>query len=288
MQSQNRTQRRGRLGLAAFALFGIGFGPAAPVGAQVPLGIMTARGQSVTPVYEGWYRNADGTRTLSFGYFNRNGEEVMEIPVGAENKLEPAQFDGQQPTAFYPRRHWGVFGIRVPADFDGTIVWTLLNRGTTFSIPGALKRDWEIDALAGEAGSGNTPPLLAFAESGPWVAGPGGLHGTPLQAQVNTPVSVTVWTKDDGRPSTSVVRIGQPAVPVTLTWFKFSGPGAVDFTETSAEIPVTGGAMTTAAAFSKPGKYLIRVRANDASGVTSAGHSQCCWTNGFVEVVVRD
>ena len=39
-------------------------------------------GQSVSPVYEGWYPNPDGTFTLSFGYFNRNTEEVVEIEIG--------------------------------------------------------------------------------------------------------------------------------------------------------------------------------------------------------------
>ena len=38
--------------------------------------------------------------------------------------------------------------------------------------------------------------------------------------------------------------------------------------------------------FSEPGNYVIRVRANDASGVSNAGHAQCCWSNGFIKVVV--
>ncbi len=38
--------------------------------------------------------------------------------------------------------------------------------------------------------------------------------------------------------------------------------------------------------FSAPGDYMLRVRANDASGVSGAGHAQCCWTNGFVKVTV--
>ena len=46
-------------------------------------------------------------------------------------------------------------------------MWTLKNRGGTFSIPGTLHRDWQIDALEGEAGAGNTPPRLSFTEAGP-------------------------------------------------------------------------------------------------------------------------
>jgi hypothetical protein len=40
------------------------------------------------------------------------------------------------------------------------------------------------------------------------------------------------------------------------------------------------------ATFSAPGEYVVRVRANDASGVAGAGHAQCCWTNGFIKVTV--
>ena len=59
------------------------------------------------------------------------------------------------------------------------------------------------------------------------------------------------------------------------------------FTEATAEVPAAGGAMTTEAMFDEPGEYILRVRANDASGVTGAGHSQCCWSNGFVKVPVN-
>jgi hypothetical protein len=44
--------------------------------------------------------------------------------------------------------------------------------------------------------------------------------------------------------------------------------------------------MTTTATFDEPGEYVIRVRANDGSGVSSAGHAQCCWTNAFFQVAV--
>ena len=81
-----------------------------PIAAQgVPLGLTSASGQGVTPAYEGWYANPDGTFTLSFGYFNRNTDQVLEIPLGENNSIEPAEFDGMQPTRFearilHPRR----------------------------------------------------------------------------------------------------------------------------------------------------------------------------------------
>lgn len=260
-------------------------GAPVPVAAQTPLGVLTGAGQTVTPAYEGWYRNDDGSYSLSFGYFNRNFGEVVEIPIGEHNRLEPAEFDGAQPTTFYSRRHWGVFTVVVPSDFgDNAVVWTVDFRGERYSIPGGLRADWQIDALAGEVGSGNTPPALFFAEGGPEGAGPGGVTTGPIQATVGTPVPITVWAQDDGRASGSVARAGRVGVPVDLRWFKHSGPGQVSFDEESGEVPATGGKMRIAAVFSEPGEYVLRVRANDASGVAGAGHAQCCWTNGFVRV----
>lgn len=253
--------------------------------AQVPLGIRTASGLSVTPAYEGWYQNADGTFSLSFGYYNRNFEEDVEIPVGPANRIEPAEFDGGQPTRFHTRRHWGVFTITVPADFgDQAVVWTIDFRGEKYAIPGSLHTDWQIDALEGEAGSGNTPPVLSFDEGATKGAGPAGIWSAPIEARVGIPAPLTVWGSDDGR-----VRIGrQPQASVALAWFKHQGPGEVTFSEESGEAPVEGGTMTTMATFTMPGEYVIRVRANDSSGVSSGGHAQCCWTNGFVRVNVTN
>ncbi|MDE2864550.1 MAG: hypothetical protein OXR05_05585 [Gemmatimonadota bacterium] len=258
-----------------------------PVAAQVPLGIRTASGLTISPVYEGWYENPDGTFSLSFGYYNRNFEEIVELPHDAANQLEPAAFDGAQPTRFHPRRHWGVFTVTVPADFgDQAVVWTIDFRGERTSIPGRLHLDWRIDALDGEAETGNTPPMLAFAEDGPRGAGPGGPWGEPVEGVVGTSLPLTVWAWDDGRSRGSVVRAGRTGVPVTLTWFKHLGPGDVTFAANTATVPIEGGKATTVATFTEPGDYVIRVRANDGSGVSTAGHSQCCWTNGFVRVRV--
>lgn len=252
--------------------------------AQAPLGYVTARGATVTPAYEGWYPNPDGTITLSYGFYNRNAEETLEVPMGPENFVEPAKFDGAQPTHFPPSRQWGAFGIVVPGDYDGEpVAWTLVVRGKTFTIPANLKADWKIDALEGEA-DGNGPPELAFSQSGPWFAGPGGAYHE-LSGTVGSPVPLRVWARDDGLASVSIVG-SRAGTPVALTWFKHSGPGKVTFTEESAEVPIDGGMMETQATFSAPGEYVLRVRANDASGVSGAGHSQCCWSNAFVRVTI--
>ncbi len=276
------------LGLAALVTI-----LAPPIRAQLPLSVAKSSGQTVTPAFEGWYRNSDATFSISFGYHNRNSEEIVSVPIGAANRMEPGPPNQGQPTEFQPGRHWGVFAVRVPADF-GTkeVTWTIAVRGSTYAIPGNLRASWQIDALDGEAGSGNTPPALKFEANGPEGRGPLGITAGPVSASVATPVTLTVWARDDGKPSGGVGSAGRGGIPVTLTWFPHQnsagpGRGGVTFTPPSARVDVAGGQATTQATFSAAGEYIVRVRANDASGLAGAGHAQCCWTNGFVKVVVK-
>jgi hypothetical protein len=83
-------------------------------------------GVDVTPAYEGWIRNPNGTFSLLFGYLNRNYEEELEIPIGPNNTIEPG-IDRGQPTHFYPRRQHFVFEVVVPSDWglDRKITWSL-------------------------------------------------------------------------------------------------------------------------------------------------------------------
>src|SRR5262245_58430902 len=103
---------------------------------QLPLEPNRERGQSVTPAFEGWFRNADGTTTLLIGYYNRNSKEAIDIPVGPNNRIEPGGPDMGQPTHFVPRRQFGVFTITVPRDFaDKKLTWTLTANGETIAVP---------------------------------------------------------------------------------------------------------------------------------------------------------
>jgi hypothetical protein len=98
--------------------------------------VLRPSGQPVIPLYEGYYPNPDGTNEICFGYFNLNTEEDIDIPLGPNNFIEPAEFDGMQPTHFdrVPeanyRRHFCVFTVNVPADFgDREVRWTITTRG---------------------------------------------------------------------------------------------------------------------------------------------------------------
>jgi hypothetical protein len=242
-------------------------------------------GQGVTPAFEGWYKNPDGTFTLSFGYFNRNYREALDIPVGPNNKFEPAAADQGQPTHFLPRRQTGVFAVVVPKDFGAQkLTWTIVAYGQTNSVPGHLRAEWEIDALK-EVTSGNTPPSIKFEANGKTGQGPSG-PTTTLSAAPGQPVTLTVWATDDNVRKRENEGRGGPGLGVA--WSKFRGPGAV--TLTPAQSPVQDGKATTSASFASPGEYILRVLAWDASGAQAAvmaGGFQCCWTNGYVRVNVR-
>ncbi|NKB32388.1 MAG: hypothetical protein GKR91_04750 [Pseudomonadales bacterium] len=124
---------------------------------------MTLSGEILSPAYEGWWPNEDGSYKLFFGYMNSNWEEEFDIEVGQENYfsiVEPGELDdinvdgydfGQadrgQPTHFYPRRNPFLFTIDVPADFgEKELIWTLQSRSNYSSRAyGTLKSDYRID-----------------------------------------------------------------------------------------------------------------------------------------------
>jgi hypothetical protein len=245
-----------------------------------------ARGESVTPSFEGWYRNADGTFSLSFGYMNRNFEEALDIPVGPDNRIEPGPEDRGQPTHFVPRRQTGIFTIVVPRDFGSQkLTWTITAHGQTFSIPGHLRPEWEIDALK-EVTNGNTPPLITLSQSAKPGRGPGGAR-TSLEVTMPAAATLNVWVTDDRitRAQGSQAR----GAGLGVVWSKYRGPGNVAFSNFAPVIDKSGKATTTAT-FSAPGEYVLRVLAWDDSGgqgLVMAGGFQCCWTNGYVNVSVK-
>jgi hypothetical protein len=105
-----------------------------------------SKGQPLSPAYEGWWPNEDGSFTLFFGYMNTNWLEEFDVPIGSDNNIEPGGPDQGQPTHFYPRRSPFLFTIRVPKDF-GTkeLIWTLATRGKAEKAYASLKTDYQID-----------------------------------------------------------------------------------------------------------------------------------------------
>ncbi len=248
------------------------------------------KGEPVAPFFEGWFADPSGTFTFSFGYFNLNTEQILDIPIGPDNFIEPAEFNGSQPTHFpvRPRRDRGVFSITVPASYadrQQRVVWTITVNGVTNSVPArvgvsALQLDYGAKAM------GSVPPLVRFVPDGGEGQYIQGAWSQPRTATVGTPMTLTVWASEVSvrAPDDAVNRAG---VALELTWFKHQGPAAeVLFDPWQITIEEGTGEATTTATFSEPGDYLLRVRVDNWDANDSSGGDQCCWTNGYVPVTV--
>jgi hypothetical protein len=138
----NRQSTTTQVAIVSFALAAFMLCQAA--GAQTRFTYST--GQDVSPAYEGWWANDDGSYTMFFGYMNTNWLEEFDIPVGPENNIEPGGPDQGQPTHFFPRRNPFLFTIRVPKDFGNKeLIWTVTANGKTDRAYGSLKSDYLID-----------------------------------------------------------------------------------------------------------------------------------------------
>jgi hypothetical protein len=273
------------LGLAA--AWAIGAGAQAPQ-TTLPLEPQRERGASITPAYEGWFENADGSFSMLLGYYNRNAKEALDIPVGPNNRIAPGIPDQGQPTHFETGRQWGVFVVKVPKDFGTKVVtWTIVANGESQSIPFTLNKGYPISPYK-ELGMGNQPPVLAFSEGGAKVTGPPTSVAASLTGTVNQPVPINVWVEDPKAPGESESPLGRGFTPsvATVSVHKFRGPGKVTFDKPRVPVNKQGEKITANATFAAPGDYLLRVQANDESGEGGFGF-QCCWTNTYVKVAVR-
>lgn len=253
-------------------------------------------GQNIAPVYEGWEQHPDGTINLVFGYFNRNWDEEINVPIGPDNTIAPGEPDQGQPTHFLPRRNRFLFRIRVPKDFGNKeLIWTLTSHGKTERAYGTLKPDYFIDevVLQNNIGSGggssrgnsleNLAPVLKVESE------------KNRYAKVGEPVTLTAVATDDGKPKPRampppLLRLGRTgrgtpdsASGLRLSWFVYRGAGRVTFDPPQIKVweddrdgqnspwsagwatPPTppGGRWIVWATFSEPGTYLLRCLAHD-------------------------
>lgn len=284
--NSNRSATR-RFGAAAALVIGVLALAAPPGAAQLPLAPPRDTGQSVTPAFEGWFENEDGTFSLLVGYFNRNFKETFDVPIGPNNRIEPGGPDMGQPTHFLPRRQWGVFVINVPADFGSKkYTWTIVANGQPMSIPIGLTKGYQVEPYK-DAAMGNTPPVLKLSMDGKEYQGPPlDVSATTLEGTAGQPVPLTLWAKDDAFQDPRR-RAPMQGPPVNVTWTLHRGEGEVTFAEAKPKVDMAdGGKTTTTATFSKAGEYVLRVQGNDSSG-DGGGGFQCCWTNAYVKVIVK-
>ncbi len=229
-------------------------------------GTQHTSGQDVSPMFNGWARNPDGTFTMYFGYLNRNSEEEVVVPIGPDNFFDLGNGDQGQPTHFFPgkgnraRQLW-VFKIVVPKDWpkDKRLVWTLINRGRTNQAKGWLQPEWEVvkeGMLLGdyrnEFQQGDAP--REYKPSISVTAGPAQTITLPATATFMATATVT----------------GTDVRGVRIQWIHYRGPGKVQFNPPVSP-PVKGSPVTseTKVSFSAPGNYRIRALATDGQSFST-------------------
>jgi hypothetical protein len=257
-------------------------------------------GSSVTGAFEGWYENGDGTRGFLVGYYNRNTQQELDIPIGPNNRIEPGGPDMGQPTHFLPSRQFGMFAIPVPKGFtpEDKLTWTIFANGKDTSIPLRLHPDYLISPFS-EIAVNNTPPVIRFEENGASLQGPIATltNAAVRTASLSEPLALTIWVTDDMKYTSGTnAPMTKARPPVTLVWSKYRGPGPVTFDKTRPVVEQTvatdnanaafSGKATTNVKFSEAGEYVLHVTANDYSG-DGGGGFQCCWTTGLVKVFVK-
>lgn len=289
---------------------------ATPVVAQLPenlrdfpLATRSASGESVAPMFNGWIENEDGSVMMIFGFANQNREESIDVPLGPDNFIEPAQFDGVQPTHFpvYSRggfvgiQERGAFAITLPAEMAGTeVVWTLKSGGNTYTAPGrATSTAYEMSH--GERALGSLKPAIRFNVSGPEVADPEGIYASRITTSVGDSVSLTAYVQDRGNRS-DYEDNESLYYPLGTEWLLHQGPAMPEFDNakiTGRDRANEGGEsgsagnngweeVTTQATFPEAGEYVVRLRVDNFTAPDSQFDNVCCWSNAYVPVTVTE
>jgi hypothetical protein len=269
-----------------------------------PLATRKAKGDIVGPMFNGWIKKEDGSVMMIFGFVNRNREQIVDIPLGRNNHIEPAQFDGAQPTHFptYERggfvglQERGVFAVTVPKEMAGTeVVWTLTHAGHTYSVPGrATSAAYEMGL--GEAALGSLSPAIRFAKNGAESTDRQGIYADRVTATVGKPVNLSAFVQDRGNRA-NYEEMKTLEFPLGTEWIMHQGPAAPEFSSAKvtgkergndSEIITDDGwtVVQTQATFWEPGDYVVRLRVDNFEAPDSQFDNQCCWSNAYVPVTV--
>lgn len=290
----------------AVALMGL---IAAPLYAQLPahlrdypLASRKASGDLVGPMFNGWIKNEDNSVTMIFGFVNRNREQIVDIPLGPNNYLEPAMFDGAQPTHFpvYSRRGFvglqerGAFAVTLPPEMaDTEVVWTLKHAGKSYSVPGRTSST-AYEMSSGSQALGSLNPTIRFDMNGEVSTDREGIYADKITASVGKPVTLTAYAQDRGERD-EYPELEQTIFPLGTEWILHQGPARPDFSVekiTGRERAAAGEGMSewttvqTEATFWEPGEYVVRLRVDNFEAPDSKFDNQCCWSNAYVPVTV--
>jgi hypothetical protein len=245
--------------------------------------VIRDRGQAVIPLFDGWYPNEDGTKTICYGYFNMNTRQSLDVPRGENNFLE-TDYPGLDfsevllPTHFDPlppryRHVFCAFTITVPGDFgvNNRITWYLNTNRFELSVPGKVIPPYVMDEPSSD-GRGDLAPLVGLSEGGSAVRGRTGIHSNDaVSVQVGQPLALKAW-------------LDHPDEQVWVGWAHHSGPGEVNFDNKEYMTP-SGASTEVQATFSEPGEYVVRMQTIDS---IAAFEFYCCHTNAYFHVNVSD
>jgi len=273
-------------------------------GQLLPSSPKKAFGASISPAFEGWYDNPDGTHTFLIGYYNRNWNTAIDVPIGPNNRFEPGDPDRGQPTHFVPNRGWGMFTITVPKATAPTekLWWTLTVNGVTQRVSFYMSPDYNITPQqASEESPGgkyNRPAILRLSDGGARIQNPVASIATAIErtATTGTAMPIDFWIEDDALyASGSNAPIGERAKIVDVIVSKYRGPGEVTIAKDTAKLTTVKGGKpaepyagtgSITASFSEAGTYFLHVTVNDLSG-PGGGATGCCWTTALLKVTVK-
>ena len=246
--------------------------------------VIRPSGQALIPLYDGWYPNRDGSKTICFGYFNMNTEESFDIPIGEDNYLETDYPDldlstANVPTHFdvLPRAYRHVFcsfTVNVPEGFNSThrVTWNISSNRFDLSTPGKVIPPYVLDEPASD-GRGDIAPIVKLSPNGEGVRGRTGIHATnSVSAQVGESIQLQAW-------------IEHADEEVWVGWAHHSGAGKVEFDNKEYEIQTINGVAEVQATFSEPGEYVVRMQTIDT---IAAFEFYCCHTNAYFHINVSN
>ena len=253
------------------ALLLSGVDPSGPRLAYAQTPTVYDRGQDISPTYDGWEQNDDGSYSLYFGYFNRNAGEELDVPIGPNNSFDGGVADRGQPTHFYPNRKWWVFKVDVPANWpkEQRLTWTLVTRGKANQAKGWLQPEWEVDKDLIAKNAARDPSLMTNGtnetdldhENRPPVI----TSSAAQTVNVSETLSLSVTANDDGHPKPIPDPTGRLQQGVRVRWIVYRGAGKVQFTPDIMNQRVYGKPATleTKVRFAVPGVYRLRAIASD-------------------------
>ena len=196
----------------------------------------------LSPIYNGWVENSDGTSTIYFGYINRTRAGI-EVPIGGENMVGDAH-DLGQPTFFLPGQHHKAFALVVPGTAREDVVWSVTTDGV---VQRAVAKQVSIYAI------GETEEEEQLAET-PVVT----LEVAEMSVRLSESLSLRVLVRDHGQ------RRGRRRTARVL-FAKYRGPqGEVTFAPETVDMAPGAGvdeplAVETTVTFPAAGVYTVSV-----------------------------